>query len=856
MLSTAKAAQLLLSAGDVSHVVAQVLKLAGESAGADRAYIFEHHIEDQTGQPLMTQRYEWCRPGVEAQLDNPEMQALPYDPVFTRLLNQLKLHQPYKGAVRTFPPLERDFLERQDIRALLVLPLVSQGKLWGFIGFDACREERVWDETEEAALSALASCLGAALARQSAVQQLRDRDTLLRGVAHATRDLLTAPDFDTGLHRALATLGEAAGVDRAYIFENTTHARDGRRMGARYVWSRESSYADASVRQLQDLSYDELFPRWYDILSAGRPISGRVLDFFAQPGGTPPALRSILLVPVTHEGGFWGLVGFDDGTVTRAWAPADESILHAVADSIGGAIARQRAEEALRTSEEHFRTLIENASDIIAILSPDVAFDYLSPAVERALGYAPSDLIGRKATDLVHPEDLMMMEQVRDVMAAQPEVIRTAEFRMRHRDGSWRTLEGMAKVLDEQNGRRDVVNARDITARRKAESALRQSTELLRHSQKMEAVGRLAGGVAHDFNNLLTAIMGYAEIVLERLGEQDAAYHEVEEICKAADRAHALTRQLLAFSRKQILEPRVCNLNAVVADMDKLLRRLIGEDIEFATTLDRDLAMVLVDPGQMEQVIINLAVNARDAMPEGGTLELATRNTILREPLARGHLTVEPGAYVVLSVRDTGIGMDDYVLAHLFEPFFTSKEVGKGTGLGLSMVYGIMEQSGGHILFDSTPGKGTTFTLYLPRLQASSIEQGTVRDKAASGGTERILLVEDEDMVRELATRVLKERGYDVSSARSGTEALRNLGQEAKPFDLLLTDIVMPQVNGRELALRARERIPGLRVLFMSGYAEEGGTRKDDLVRERVFIQKPFTPAALARKVRDVLDAP
>ena len=675
-------------------------------------------------------------------------------------------------------------------------------------------------------------------------------------MALATQELLSAPDLDSGLAQSLASLGQAARVDRAYILENWTGPdRQQRRLRARYVWNRHPGAIEARTRR-QDISYDEVLPRWYEILAAGRPISGRILDLFTIPqAGTPSPLRSILLVPILSEGRFWGIVGFDDQNVNRVWAAGDEAILHAVAGGIGGAIARQKAEQALRNSEEHFRSLIENVSDIIAILDQQGRIEYLSPACERTLGYRPEELAGQHASGLLHPEDARSMEQLREVITLHPEAIRTAEFRLKHVDGSWHHVEGVAKATQDDGIRRYVVTARDITSRKKAEQALQQSTDLLRHSQKMEAVGRLAGGVAHDFNNLLTAIMGYSELLLEQLPAGQPMHHEIEEISKAADRAHGVTRQLLAFSRKQVLEPKLVSLNTVVTDVHKLLNRLIGEDIDLELELDRNLGTVRLDPGQMEQVLINLSVNARDAMSEGGRITLRTANVNVPRRITYRHLSVEPGHYVTLSVRDTGEGMDESVQAHLFEPFFTTKPVGKGTGLGLSMVYGIIQQSGGQILFESTPGQGTTFTLYFPRVEEFATEAGDRIEGQAAGGHETILLVEDEEIVRELAARVLRERGYTVLVARNGPEALRLMEQQNGKVGLLLTDIVMPQMGGLVLAQRLKERHPTLHVLYMSGYAEQSSAALDALSLERNYLQKPFTPAALARKVRDVLDA-
>jgi signal transduction histidine kinase/ActR/RegA family two-component response regulator len=387
----------------------------------------------------------------------------------------------------------------------------------------------------------------------------------------------------------------------------------------------------------------------------------------------------------------------------------------------------------------------------------------------------------------------------------------------------------------------------------------RQSLEeQLRHSQKMEAVGRLAGGVAHDFNNLLTVIGGHAELLLMRLPKEAAAARaEIEEIRRAAERAVGLTRQLLAFGRKQILEPRVLDLNAVVGDMERMLRRLIGEDVELVTSLAPGLGRVRADPGQVEQVIMNLAVNARDAMPRGGRLTIETAELDVDQELARHHVDFVPGRYVMLAVTDTGVGMDRADQAHIFEPFFTTKGPGQGTGLGLATVYGIVKQSGGHVWFYSEPGRGTCFKIYFPAVWEAAADLAPPPGSGRSEGHETILLVEDEPAVRVLAREVLSLNGYRVLAAAGADEAHRlcaGRGDEADAIDLLITDVVMPGTSGRELAEALLAQRPGLRVLYISGYTADAIVRHGILHESLPFLSKPFSPQALTRKVREVLD--
>jgi len=393
--------------------------------------------------------------------------------------------------------------------------------------------------------------------------------------------------------------------------------------------------------------------------------------------------------------------------------------------------------------------------------------------------------------------------------------------------------------------------------RKRAENALRHSEKQLWQSQKMEAVGRLAGGVAHDFNNLLTVIKGYTELMLSDLKPSDPLRPEMEEVQKAADRAAALTRQLLAFSRRQVLAPRVVNLNYLVEDMNKLLRRLLGEDIELSIKLADDLGSVKADPGQIEQVIMNLAVNARDAMPKGGKLTIETANLDLDQAYSREHVTVNSGPYVMLAIADTGSGMDAETLSHVFEPFFTTKEQGKGTGLGLSTVYGIVKQSGGYIWPYSEPGMGTTFKIYLPRVdEMAEREMARAQVSPGLGGKETILLVEDEEGVRGLTRQLLQRHGYTVLEAENGQDALALCARHSATIHLLLSDVVLAaQMSGRELVERLLPLRPQMKVLYMSGYSDEAIVHHGVLAPGTAFLQKPFTTESLVRKLREVLDS-
>ena len=528
--------------------------------------------------------------------------------------------------------------------------------------------------------------------------------------------------------------------------------------------------------------------------------------------------------------------------------------------AISGALAfsqsqadKHAAESALRMSERRFRALVEESWDAVALFGSDGSILYGSPATTRLLGYDLSEFVGRNAMELIHPDDrAAVLVSLQEAMVAPRARVQVAA-RVRHKNGGWRYLEGVfTNLLDDPSVAAIVNNYRDVTDRRILE-------EQVMLSKKMEAIGRLAGGVAHDFNNILTAIGGYTDLLLADLPPDDHRRHDVEEIYQAAQRAAGLTQQLLAFSRRQVLQPKVIDLNALVPEIEKMLRRLIGEDILFATVLHPHLGNVRADPGQIEQVIVNLAVNARDAMPDGGRLTIETRNVELDAEYAVDHPTVKPGRYVMLAVTDSGVGMDEETKSRIFEPFFTTKVRGKGTGLGLATVYGIVQQTGGHIWPYSEPGRGTTMRVYLPRVDApaDAIEHPSDAAPDTLRGNETILVVEDEAPVRAVTRQLLERNGYTVLEAPDGAAALALVDGAAgsRHIDLLLTDVIMPGMSGRELADKLKARRPNVRVLFMSGYTDDAVVRHGMLEPGLAYLEKPFRPPMLLKKVRGVLQS-
>ena len=546
-----------------------------------------------------------------------------------------------------------------------------------------------------------------------------------------------------------------------------------------------------------------------------------------------------------------GVVAAQTYTDAVRLSERDAEILRFVSNQIAMVIERKRAEGELRHSQL-FLTRSQEAAHI-GSWEADLATDRAtwSDELYRLYGLAPQSVAINYETFLAlcHPDDRARVRATVEQALAdrQPYEIK---YRIVRPDGRTRTLHGRGAVIVDDADRpvRILGTCQDTTD-------LAQLEEKLVLSQKLEAVGQLAGGVAHDFNNILTAIMSYGDLVLDDLPDADPRRGDLVEIKRAAERAAALTRQLLAFSRRQILQPRVLELNALVGNLDPMVRRLIGEDIEVVTTLQPHLGRVEADPGQLEQVIVNLAVNARDAMPGGGRLVITTENVELDEAYAHRHGRMEPGRYVMLAVSDTGTGMDEETKAHVFEPFFTTKPVGQGTGLGLATVYGIVKQSGGYVWVYSELGHGTTFKIYLPRaVTAADAATPTATPELDLRGRETVLLVEDEAAVRKVARMGLEKQGYTVLEAANGVEAMRQAEACRGPIHLVVTDVIMPELGGRELIERLGAARPDTRVLFMSGYTDDAIVRHGVLQAGIPFLEKPFTPRALVGAVRRVLD--
>ena len=516
--------------------------------------------------------------------------------------------------------------------------------------------------------------------------------------------------------------------------------------------------------------------------------------------------------------------------------------------------ARERAEQANRTLEEwktRYEAAIRSSGQIL--YDRDIGANQVTYGgnYQGVLGYSEQEMSGGllEWEDRIHPDDRVAFRQQMERVISSLGPFHL-EYRVRKKDGTYLTAKDNGYFISDHAGNlvRMVGFVVDITNQRIAEQRLLQA-------HKMEAIGNLAGGVAHDFNNLLTIMKGYSDLSLEQLEPDSPQRPNIEAILEAANRAAALTRQLLAFSRKQPLAPQVLDLNSAVANMDRMLRRLIGEDIILIAHLNPKVSYVKADPVQIEQIIMNLAVNARDAMPNGGNLIIETTNVEMDAEYADKQLGVPPGPYVMLAVSDSGMGMDEETRSHIFEPFFTTKEKDKGTGLGLSTVYGIVKQSGGYIWVYSEPGRGTSFKIYFPRVEAKLSSSEAPRVNKPKGGSETVLVVEDDEGVRTLARKILERDGYCVLEARDSVEA-GSIAHQHREIDLMVTDVVMPGMSGRALAESMASRLPKMKVLFLSGYTDDAIVQHGILERDMYFLQKPFTADALSKKVRDLLDAP
>jgi PAS domain S-box-containing protein len=826
--AVSRSAQAFFGDDTVDGAMHELMQQLGEATGASRAYVFEN-VEGRDARPHAIRRVMWSQPGWEVVSDDPRLAHVRPAPHFPRWSEVLGRGDVISATAGELPPEELEPLALMGTRSIVAVPIVVHDAWWGFIGFEDCEEEREWSAAETDALRTAAGLVASAIERQHAERDLRRRDEILESVSNAAERLLAEPDWREAVDELLERLGLAASASRAYLFECGVRA-DGEWVASqRKEWVAAGVTAELENELMQDMCFEEVgLGRVVTLSLRNEVYSGLVADFpeaerklFEDQG-----IRSIMTVPIHVDGDWWGFIGFDDCAAERAWGAAETDALRTAASLIAAAIKRERSEAVLREHEQKLRAVFETALDAIFITDDERRYVDVNPAGCDFLGVARRDVIGKRIEDFLPPERRGGIEQQWRRFLQGPS--QREEWETMRADGTVRLAE--ASTHPHFLPGLHIAFLRDVTDRKQLEA------ELL-SAQKLESLGRLAGGVAHDFNNLLTGITGYASLLLERANGDGELRRDLTEIKRAGERAAELTKQLLAFGRRQVLKSRPLDLNAVLADTGLLLRRLLGEHVELEILPAPGLGTVRADPGQLEQVIVNLAVNARDAMPDGGLLTISTRN-------AESH--------VELVVTDTGVGMDEETRAQVFEPFFTTREL--GVGLGLASVHGIVHQSGGEVTVESAPGVGSTFVVRLPRVAESAEAALPAAEPEAAPGTETILLVEDEDVVRELARRVLERQGYTVLTCANGSEAVELADADGRRIDLLLTDVVMPGLRGYEVAQRVSASRPDIKVLYMSGYAEDALVGRAQIAGN-ALIEKPFAIDALTRRVRETLEA-
>ncbi len=855
-------AQALASTFEVGKILASVARRTAQALGAERGLIFLR--ERQQLVPLMYQ--------VADEHDDSEQWARFQDLPPCRIdeipayVEAARIRRPVAIAdAQATTAIPRRWVETLGIRSLLVVPILSQDRLLGMLNVGRTSGPSHWtDEQKDLAMTIAnqtalavenarlfagqreeAEVSGALLRLAGATERVADLDGMLDTVARITPQLL-------GHLRCAVFLLEPA---------------DGS-----LVLSTAIGFSDAERPLLAGLQGTARIPAMAEAIRSQEPVAvedAREDTWIPADVARALDIASMLIIPLVSGGRLMGTMAVDTPAGRTTFSDKQITLARSIAAHAAGAIERawlhaeterrhreaERSEQALRASETRYRLVARATNDAIwdwDLLTNQITWN---EGVHTLFGYTPEAASGDADWWIgrLHPDDRDRV--VGSVRAAIDSGSQTwfEEFQFRRADGSWAVVADRAYVVYE-NGRavRMLGAIADMTDRRQAAEALRRSEEHVRQMQKMEAIGRLAGGIAHDFNNLLTVITGRSELLLRRLREADPVRQDIGLIQKTAERAGSLTRQLLAFSRKQVLQPRVVDANAIVEGLAPMLQRLLGEDIEL-TIRPAAGARVKADAGQLEQVIVNLAVNARDAMPGGGRLVIAIRCVELDETAARQHGGL-PGPHVELAVSDSGVGMDTESQTRIFEPFFTTKAAGHGTGLGLATVYGIVQQHQGAIAVESAPGLGTTFRIYLPATSEPA-EMVTSGSGGLPSGSETVLVAEDEDEVRALARDILLQAGYTVLEATNGREAIEHGRSYPHTIHLLLSDVIMPQMSGQELAQRLREVRPQIKVLYMSGYTADALGPRALLAADRVLVQKPFTPDSLARRVRQALDA-
>jgi PAS domain S-box-containing protein len=756
---------------------------------------------------------------------------------------------------------------RLGIRHVMAQPLLMHDELLGVIVVSRRAPDAAPFRSEDAdALARFAALAALALHNARLHEDTRRQRHKAEILAQLAGDLNRSLDLATVLERVVAGARDLCASDLAAVA-----LREGAEGPMTF------RFAPGARGSWQGIVIEPGLGAGGVVLASGEPF--RTGDYAADPRvgsvhrdmTAEEGVVALAVVPIRREGRVQGLL-YVSNRSPRPFGDHEVGLLLHLADHAAIAIhnaelyaERSQALAALGESEQRYRLLAENVDDIVSLFDMNLRAIYVSPSVARVRGYTPEEALAQTAADRFAPASAeLAFRALTEELAIEasgrgdPARSRTMDLELRCKDGSTVWVEVTTSFVRDADGRAVgiIAVARDITERRRAEATLREREAQLRQALKMEAVGRLAGGIAHDFNNLLTVIGGRAHLLAATLEAGAPGRQAVELIQEATERAAMLTRQLLAFSRKQVLQPRILDVTAVVAHLTPLLRRLIGEHIQL-TVVPGAPRCVRADPTQLEQVVTNLAINARDAMPEGGRLTIEVADRELDAAFAAAHPGARPGRHVMLAVSDTGHGMDAETQTRVFEPFFTTKEAGEGTGLGLSTVYGIVKQHDGHIALESAPGRGSTFRIFFPHVEGAPDPPTAAAPGAGPSGRggERILLVEDEDSVRAVIREALAGQGYTVLEARDVDDAVRIARADGGRIDLLLTDVVMPLMSGRTLAEHVQRVHPETSVLYMSGYADEQTGRRRALAPDASFLQKPFTPPELARRVRETLDS-
>ena len=806
--------------------IERTLAHLGAATGVSRVYIFQNHTTPE-GFLACSQRYEWTAPGITPEIDNPDLQNVPLSGAIARWTDLMSCGKDVSGLVQEFPERERQILEAQSIKAILAIPIFVQDQWWGFIGFDECHNVRIWTDSERETLHVAAHLFSAALQCRQ-LERIRIQHTL-------SIELSSTSDLAVALNRVLEVVDQIHGIDCSgiYLVDPQTGSMD---LAAHQGLS--PAFLEANTHYSSDAANVRL-------TMAGRPIYGLYDEITkGYPGTAQEDLRAVALIPIAHNDQIIGTLNLASHR-HDTFTPDTQTFVEAIAAQIGGTLARIGSEAALKTSEHNLQALFDSIDDFLFIVGQDGYLLQTNPAVGKRLGYTEEECL-KLTVSALHPQEQRQEAAViiGNLLAGEGDF---CPIPLLAKDGTIIPVE--TKVTRGRWNNQEVLFglSRDISERRQLE-------EQLHHAQKMEAVGHLAGGVAHDFNNLLQVVLGHTDLML---GDMDPAldiYHDIKEVHKASEKAASLTRQLLAFSRRQVLKPIDINLDEIVGDLLNMLRRLVGEHIEVVMVSSGNLGAIHADPSQIEQVVMNLCLNARDAMTAGGHLTIETRDVILTRRFCEENLWAAPGHYALLSVKDTGHGMDEATRAHIFEPFFTTKEVGRGTGLGLATVYGIVKQHNGFIHVQSELNAGTSFHVYLPAVEGKISAPDYIPDKEIQGGKETILVAEDEKMVLDLVTRILKGAGYTVLTAQDGEDALRLYDEYSNKIDLLLLDVMMPKLGGRDVMDCVRAWDADARFLFSSGYSESAIHTDFVILDGFRLIQKPYRRVELLRAVREAID--